>query len=319
MKKIYSSIQPYLCELESTINQLMDLDNNDLNNISKYFLSNYGKQLRPALVFLTSGICGGITKKTQIGALLISLLHNATLLHDDVIDKSDLRRGNPTVNKIWGNKTSVLFGDFLLSKILGIICDFNCMDLLEVIAKAIKQLVYGELLQSTAYINLHNLQNATTTYFEIIRCKTGSLFEACFTIGTITTESEFLTKEMISIGEDFGIAFQLKDDLLDYGSGNADASKPLCMDFKLMLATMPLINALGNAPEELKTKVVNTFLQKEATMTTNEIVKFVKDYGGIDHTKQLIYDYKNRIVETIKKLPQSQYKHDIMELIDYVM
>jgi octaprenyl-diphosphate synthase len=221
-----------------------------LNKISHYVVNRKGKQMRPMFVFLIAKMNndGAVNERTYRGASVIELIHTATLVHDDVVDDSDRRRGFFSVNALWKNKIAVLVGDFLLSKGLLLSIDNDDFDLLKIISVAVREMSEGELLQIE---KARNLDISETIYFEIIRQKTATLIAACCAMGAKSVHAApEQVEEMRSFGELIGVAFQIKDDLFDYG--NEAIGKPTGIDIKEKKMTLPLIYAINNASSKEK-------------------------------------------------------------------
>ncbi len=286
-----------------------------LDRIMHYIVKRKGKQLRPMFVFFSAGVCGGISESTYTGAALIELLHTATLVHDDVVDDSTLRRGFLSINALWKNKIAVLVGDYLLSKGLLISVAQKEYALLEIVSNAVREMSEGELLQIE---KARKLDIDEEIYFEIIRQKTASLIASCCAVGAASAKADDeIIKKMQRFGEQVGIAFQIKDDLFDYEK-NLNTGKPSGIDIRDSKMTLPLIHALHAASGQEKKKIIriikneNTDDQKIA-----EVISFVHLHGGIEYARKRMNDFQNESFITICTMPDSAYKKSLTELVRF--
>lgn len=287
-----------------------------LDKIMNYIVRRKGKQLRPMFVFLTAGINGQITEATYRGAALIELLHTATLVHDDVVDDSNYRRGFFSINALWKNKIAVLVGDYLLSRGLLLSIENKDFHLLEVVSNAVREMSEGELLQIE---KARNLDITEDVYYEIIRQKTASLISSCCGVGASSAGADPETvQKMLSFGEKVGIAFQIKDDLFDYGT--AEIGKPVGIDIKEKKMTLPLIYALQKASWLDKKRII--FMIKNQSNRPNkvqEVIKFVKASGGIEYAVQAMNAYYKEAQEILCTFPESPYKESLSRLVAYTI
>ncbi len=289
-----------------------------LNRITYYIVKRKGKQMRPMFVFLVAKMVskGGFDDRTYRGASVIELIHTATLVHDDVVDDSNQRRGFFSINALWKNKIAVLVGDFLLSKGLLLSIDHGDFDILQLISVAVREMSEGELLQIEKARRLDITENV---YFEIIRQKTATLIAACCAIGAASvgaTEEEI--KKMHKFGELIGIAFQIKDDLFDYTDSNI--GKPTGIDIKEQKMTLPLIHTLNTCSEKDKKWLINSVKKYNTNKKrVKEVIAFVKNNGGIEYTTQKMQDYKEKALAILDTYPESDYKTSLLTMIDYVV
>lgn len=287
-----------------------------LNRIVNYLLRQKGKQLRPALVLMSARLFGPVNERSHIAATMIELLHTATLIHDDVVDEADVRRGFLSINKIWNNKAGVLLGDFLLSKGLLIALNYDEFKLLKVLSEAVKKMSEGELRQFKA-ANLFNMDEEY--YFKVISEKTASLIACCCECGAVsTTDNTQMHQLMYEIGMDLGIAFQIKDDLFDYGIDNV--GKPLRNDIQERKVTLPFIKALDNASGPKKAHI--RYLMRKRNKKEKEIetiVKFVHDNGGIEYTKKIMHEYIDQARVKLHSIPASKKRDDFDALIQFII
>ncbi|WP_103663741.1 polyprenyl synthetase family protein [Gracilimonas amylolytica] len=316
LKEITAPVSENLSEFRSFFKQTIKSDVFLLDQIIKYLLRQKGKELRPTLVFMTANLFGGATQKSYIAATMIELLHTATLIHDDVVDEADSRRGFVSINKIWKNKAGVLLGDYLLSKGLLIALENKEYQLLEVQSRAVQAMSEGELRQ----LKTAGLFNMTEDrYFQIISEKTASLISTCCECGAVSvSDDEDIHTLMREIGLNIGIAFQIRDDLFDYGV--YDIGKPTRNDIQERKVTLPLIKALEHAPKG-KSAHIRALMKKRKKSSKNvdEIVNFVHENGGMDYAKQAMYDHANKAIENLKKVPASDARNDFVDLIEFVI
>ncbi|MCL7753924.1 polyprenyl synthetase family protein [Polaribacter sp. Z022] len=289
-----------------------------LNRITYYIVRRKGKQMRPMFVFLVAKMVsdGGFDERTYRGASVVELIHTATLVHDDVVDESNRRRGFFSVNALWKNKIAVLVGDFLLSKGLLLSIDNEDFDLLKLISIAVREMSEGELLQIE---KARKLDITEEVYFDIIRQKTATLIAACCGIGAASVGSSNDTiQQMRKFGEYIGIAFQIKDDLFDYTDDKI--GKPTGIDIKEQKMTLPLIYTLNNCSAKEKNWLINSIKKHNKNKKrVKEVITFVKDNGGIEYTTSIMHDYKNRALAILENYPNSEYKSSLITMIDYVV
>ncbi len=289
-----------------------------LNRITHYIVNRKGKQMRPMFVFLVSKMVsnGDLNDRTYRGASVIELIHTATLLHDDVIDNSDRRRGFFSINALWKNKIAILIGDFLLSKGLLISIDNNDFDLLKIISVAIREMSEGELLQIE---KARKLDISEDVYYEIIRQKTATLIAACCSLGaaSVRPESEHVEK-MRKFGELIGMAFQIKDDLFDYGTQRI--GKPTGIDIKEQKMTLPLIHVLGKATKKEKKWVINSIKNhNKDKKRVNEVIAFVKDKGGLEYAVTKMKYFQSEALKLLTTYPNSDFKTSLELMVNYVI
>lgn len=287
-----------------------------LDQIMNYIIRRKGKQLRPMFVFLSAGVCGPISESTHRGAALIELLHTATLVHDDVVDDSNYRRGFFSVNALWKNKIAVLVGDYLLSRGLLLSVDNNEFELLRIISTAMRDLSEGELLQIE---KARRLDINEEVYYEIIRQKTASLIASCCATGASSVGGDAETvQQMHRFGEKVGIAFQIKDDLFDYG--NAEVGKPLGIDIKEKKMTLPLIYALNHAPWLTKKKIIYIIKnESHKPHKVAEVIAFVKDSGGILYAQQVMQRYVEEAKKLLHNFKDSAYRTSLEHLVQFTI
>lgn len=285
-----------------------------LDKITHYIIKRKGKQMRPLFILLTSKMLGEINDKTYDAASLVELLHTASLVHDDVVDDANERRGFFSINALWKNKIAVLVGDFMLSKVLLLSIEKNNTDLLEVVARAVKEMSEGELLQIE---KARRLDITEDVYFEVIKQKTASLIATCCEAGALSAGRNDLAEKMRLFGEKVGIAFQIKDDIFDYGSPG-DIGKPTGLDIRERKMTLPLIYVLNNSTDEIKKELINIVKKhNENPKKIKRAIQLVIDNGGIDYAHKMMLQYKNEALELIKDVPDSEAKESIIGLVEY--
>lgn len=316
MDAIKKYLHDELIVFETTFNRAVESKVSLLDKIMKYIVKTKGKQLRPMFVLLSAKIFGETNDTSYRAASLIELLHTATLVHDDVVDDADKRRGFFSINALWKNKIAVLVGDYLLSKGLLLSLSNGDFKILEILATAVKEMSEGELLQIE---KARRLDISESVYFEIIRCKTASLISSACGAGAFSTSlDEHKTTIMKDFGEKVGIAFQIKDDLFDYGK--ADVGKPTGNDIKEKKMTLPLIYTLNHCDQSTKNKIIHIF--KNANKKKNEI-KFIIDIvntsGGIIYAEQKMNEYIEEAFKLIEPLPDSEAKKYLKQLVNYTI
>ena len=321
MKPIAQIKQPILQEMElfeSKFREAMITNVPLLNRITHYIIRRKGKQMRPMFVFLVAKMVsnGDFNERTYRGASIIELIHTATLVHDDVVDDSNRRRGFFSVNALWKNKIAVLVGDFLLSKGLLLSIDNEDFDILKLISIAVREMSEGELLQIE---KARKLDITEDVYFEIIRQKTATLIAACCGIGAASVgASDEEVEKMRLFGELIGIAFQIKDDLFDYSESHI--GKPTGIDIKEQKMTLPLIYTLNNCSEKDKKWLINSVKNHNKNKKrVKEVIAFVKENGGIEYTISKMKEYQTKALEILNTYPDSPYKESLLIMVNYVI
>lgn len=285
--------------------------------VTKYILKQKGKKIRPLLVLLSSKISGEINERTYRGAVLVELLHTATLVHDDVVDNADKRRGFPSINAIWKNKIAVLMGDYLLSRGLMIAVDGKDFDFLKIMTGTVKRMSEGELLQIQ---KTRKLDIDEETYFKIISDKTASLFETCCEIGarSSSTDPEFHIA-MRNYGENLGIAFQIKDDILDYDGSTKLFGKPIGGDIKEKKITLPLIYSLAQASKSEVLHIKKLIKSGNKKDSVNRVINFVHEKNGIAYAEKVAHEYASKAKKCLEKFPENSSKTALAALVDFVL
>ncbi|MCX6232215.1 MAG: polyprenyl synthetase family protein [Bacteroidetes bacterium] len=284
-----------------------------LDIITRYIIKRKGKQIRPMFVFLTAKICGEINESTYRAASLIELLHTATLVHDDVVDDSNERRGFFSINALWKNKIAVLVGDFLLSKGLLLAIEKNEFQLLKIVSNAVREMSEGELLQIE---KARHLDIKEEIYYEIIRKKTASLIASCCACGAASTSTdETIIQKMHQFGEYVGIAFQIKDDLFDY-ENSRETGKPNGIDIKEQKMTLPLIYMLNNSDFLEKRKAINIVKHHHnKPEKVAQLIGKVNNSGGIEYARDKMNEYKDKALGLLSEMPDSEAKTAMEQLV----
>lgn len=285
--------------------------------VTRYIIRQKGKKLRPLLVLLSAKVSGGVNERSYRGAVLVELLHTATLVHDDVVDNADKRRGFWSINKIFKNKVAVLMGDYLLSRGLLIAMEGKDFDFLEVVTGTVKRMSEGELLQIQ---KTRKLDIDEETYLKIISDKTASLIETCCTIGaqSTTTNQEFISA-MKEFGQNLGIAFQIRDDILDYEGTLSITGKRAGGDIKEKKITLPLIYSLNQVSSNKASEIRKIIRNGKDKPNVQAVLNFVKENNGIDYAIGKARLYSQLAKEALAKLPDSQSKLALEALIDFVI
>lgn len=286
-----------------------------LDKITHYIVKRKGKQMRPMFVFLTAKMCGEINDSTYRGASLIELLHTATLVHDDVVDDANERRGFFSINALWKNKIAVLVGDYLLSKGLLLSLDNDDFRQLKIVSRAVKEMSEGELLQME---KARKLDITETTYYEIIRQKTATLIAACCSCGGASvTEDVALQNKLWDFGEKVGLAFQIKDDLFDYGSGE-NIGKPTGIDIKEKKMTLPLIYALNNCENRRRDEIINLVKNHgNKASKIKQVVDFVVQSGGMEYATEKMQQFKTEALDLLHQFPDNDSRSSLELLVNY--
>ena len=290
-----------------------------LNRITHYIVNRKGKQMRPMFVFLVAKMIGKgqVNERTYRGASVIELIHTATLVHDDVVDDSNKRRGFFSINALWKNKIAALVGDYLLSKGLLLSIDNNDFDLLKIISVAVREMSEGELLQIE---KARRLDITEEVYYEIIRQKTATLIAACCAMGacSVAPQNSEIIEKMRLFGEYVGMAFQIKDDLFDY---TEDAiGKPTGIDIKEQKMTLPLIYVLNTSSEKDKNWLINSVKKyNKDKKRVKEVIAFVKENQGLKYAEQKMLEYQQKALDILNEFPDSPYKKSLLQIVDYVI
>jgi len=316
LKEIQAPIEKELNQFEIHFKNALKTKVMLLDKIMHYIIKRKGKQMRPMFVLLTANVCGGIQPATYRGAALVELLHTATLIHDDVVDDADERRGFFSLNALWKNKIAVLVGDYLLSRGLLMSLESDDFHLLKIVSHAVKLMSEGELLQIE---KARTLNIDVAVYLEIIRMKTASLIASCTECGAASvTNDKNLIEAFRLFGEKIGLAFQIKDDLLDYGEDQI--GKPLGIDIKEKKMTLPLIHALNQASWYDRRKVISLVKNHKGNKKELQWIKdFIIQNQGIAYSQKVMIQYKEEALEILKPFPESPSKQSLIDLVEYTI
>lgn len=288
-----------------------------LDLIVGYIVRQKGKKIRPLLVILSAKAVNQVEDRTYRGAILVEMLHTATLVHDDVVDNAEKRRGFPSINAIWKNKISVLMGDYLLARGLMLSVESGDYDFLNVITDTVKRMSEGELLQIS---KTRKLNNDEATYYRIISDKTASLIETCCKIGALSsTQNPEYLEALRNYGENVGMAFQIRDDILDYTGKSSIIGKPEAGDLKEKKLTLPLIHALSIAPPKDSDAVRKKIRQGITDKSVNEVIQFIKYYGGIEYSQKIAEEFISKAESALTVLPDSEAREKLFLLANYVI
>ena len=285
-----------------------------INQIGAYIVHSGGKRLRPMIVLMAARACGYEGQKHIDLAAVIEFIHTATLLHDDVVDGSDLRRNRETANAVWGNEASVLVGDFLYSRAFEMMVDIGEMRVMDILSHATNRIAEGEVLQ---LLNVHNPETDEAAYMEVIKRKTATLFEAGARLGgVIAGVSETQQQALADYGLHLGIAFQLVDDALDYDSGNAEIGKNIGDDLAEGKPTLPLIQAMRQTSDENNARLAH-IIEHGGLDEIDFVMRIIGESGAIAYTQQLARDEAELAKAALAVLPDSPYRQALSDLADF--
>ncbi|MDG2491652.1 MAG: polyprenyl synthetase family protein [Flavobacteriaceae bacterium] len=313
-KPIYEEMERFEKKFTDSMSSNVSL----LNRITHFIVNRKGKQMRPMFVFLTAKLLGdgAITERTYRGASVIELIHTATLVHDDVVDDSNQRRGFFSINALWKNKIAVLVGDYLLSKGLLLCINNEDFDLLKIISVAVKEMSEGELLQIE---KARNLDITEDIYFEIIRQKTATLLAACCAMGaqSVSQDKDTVDK-MRSFGTLLGMAFQIKDDLFDYGE--TKIGKPTGIDIKEQKMTLPLIYSINNVSKKDRNWLIHSVRKYNTDKKrVKKVIEFVKDSGGLEYAQKKMEAFQKDALDILMSFPKNDYRDSLELMVNYVI
>jgi octaprenyl-diphosphate synthase len=290
-----------------------------VNLIAKYLVRTKGKQLRPVLVLLAASASGGITDATYRAATLVELLHTATLVHDDVIDEADTRRGFASIRALWRNKAGVLMGDYLLAKGLLLTIDTKEFHFLEITSTAVRRMSEGELYQLQ---KARQLNTDEAAYFKIIADKTASLLATCTELGAASVggPNPELQTILRNYGENIGIAFQIRDDLLDYESSSSIIGKPVGNDLKEKKLTLPLLHTLSKLDEKESRRIRKLIKSGKASQSERDLIlSLVRSTGGIGYARNKAQEFAEQARQSISSLPDSPAKISLINFTHFAI
>jgi octaprenyl-diphosphate synthase len=316
LDKIREPIEKDLKELEIRFQSIIETDVALIKDVFNHIVSTKGKRLRPILLLLCSGLRGKPTEKSYQAAVIVELLHTATLIHDDVVDNSNFRRGAPSINSIWENKISVLIGDYLFAEVLHNITRLEDLRLIQIISNVTRQMSQGELLQME---KAKDFQIDEAIYFRLISNKTASLTAATCQLGAMTStapEPEHVENLRI-FGESLGIAFQIKDDLLDFDGSEKKLGKPIRQDLLENIITLPVLYSLKKADRATREEMLSIFTNGRKDQQET-IIKFVRETGGIDYADQQAEFYIEKAQNCLAQYDDSSYKNSLILLSNFI-
>ena len=316
VEDIMAPIQLELTAFEAYFKDSMKSDVALLDKVTQYVVKRKGKQMRPMFVFLTAKMLGEINQVTYDATTLVELLHTATLVHDDVVDDANERRGFFSVNALWKNKIAVLVGDYMLSRILLLSIEKENLELLEVVARAVREMSEGELLQIE---KARDLNIDEEIYFEVIRKKTASLISTCCEAGAISVHANEHKEKMRKFGELIGLAFQIKDDIFDYGSGD-HIGKPTGIDIREQKMTLPLIYVMNHSSPEIRKELLYIMKNEyDVSAKIKRVIQLVIEYGGIQYATQKMQSIAQEALEILDDFPDNDAKNALIGLVHYTM
>ncbi len=317
LKSIVRPIKDDLDEFDHHFKRLLNSDVFLVDRVVQYIVSHKGKRLRPILVLLTARLPGTPVSEHRFrAAAVMELLHTATLIHDDVVDGSDRRRGFPTVNAVWKNKVSVLMGDYLFSKALLAMISLRDQRALDVISKTAERMSQGELLQVE---RSKDYWIEEEVYFRLIADKTASLISAACQLGILASGgAPDDMQAMAEFGENLGIAFQIRDDLLDILGVEKQTGKPIGNDIRENKITLPLLHALKVADKRQARGVIRLMKKGPARRELAEIIDFVAAHQGIEYATETANRFCTKALQILERYPESEYKDSLTELVTYI-
>lgn len=315
LKNIINPIKNDFVEFNDRFKSMLDSKVDLINTVINYLLRNKGKQLRPIICLLSSKICGDINEKSYISASLIEMLHVATLIHDDVVDESDIRRYWPTVSRIWNNKLSVLVGDYIFSRALTNMVKLNSNDALKILSDTAERLSQGEILQIERAIKRNMTEEV---YYTMIKDKTASLFSATCSIGAISATSAKDKIEALKMyGEFLGMAFQIKDDLFDVLGSVDKTGKPIGFDIKKNMLTLPYIHILDKLNHSKKKKFLSEINSCAKKNDFTLLRSLINDNGGIIYAERKMEEFSNIAVRQLDVFKDSDIKKSLIAITKY--
>ena len=318
LQDVVSPVSEELNAFRRKYKTALDTDNSLVDKVVRYILKQQGKQIRPLLVMLGAKVCGGVQEKSYRAAIMVELLHSATLIHDDVVDGAEMRRGLPSINALWKNKISVLIGDYMLSKGLLFSLDNKDYLFLHMVSDAVRRMSEGEILQIQ---KTRSLDITEEDYLRVISDKTASLLATASAMGAASvTDDEEKINALKGYGEFLGLAFQIRDDLLDYTGDSKKTGKQLGIDIKDKKITLPLIYALRSS-DRAEQKKIKSILKssKKRAMRSREVIEFVKEKGGLDYAAEVAEGFAAKSLAAIERIENNDAKHSLGLLVDFVM
>jgi octaprenyl-diphosphate synthase len=312
---VTSPINDYIIRFEKVYTQSLHSDVKLINTIIRYISRKKGKQLRPRLCLLSAKLCGEPTENTYRAAALIEMIHVATLIHDDVVDDADLRRGWPSVNRVWKNKLSILVGDFMFSKALTNMIHLKDFDALDILSSTAQRLSQGEIQQIEKAIKKNMTEEV---YYQMVSDKTASLFSAACKLGVMTvTEDNDKREALAKFGEKFGLVFQIKDDLLDITGNVEGLGKPAGFDLKKNILTLPLIHLFEKLDSSDSKRVKRQLRNHVKKSELKEIRMLIENHGGIQFAEKQIDRLSKEAQDELNIFPDSVYKDALLAALQF--
>ena len=316
LKEITKPIKDDLDKFQIEFDSALQSDVKLINTVSKYIIQRRGKRFRPILTILAAHICGKPTENTYRAASVMELLHIATLIHDDIVDDAEHRRGWPSLNRVWKNKISLLMGDYVLSKSLIYMVKMKNFKVLDSISRTAEDLSSGELLQIEKSISKRMDEKV---YYKMIEKKTASLISTACELGAISaTENEADHEALKTFGNNLGIAFQIKDDLFDLLGNQSETGKDLAKDVISNMITLPIVHSMNTADKQT-VKQIGRLLRKvkKNKKVTKELKSIIESTGGFDYARNKISEFSEKALDAISKYPETIYKQKLVDLVNY--
>jgi octaprenyl-diphosphate synthase len=317
LKEIARPIEEHITTFEDVFRRSIRSQVGLVDLVAKYIIRQKGKKVRPILVLLSADLCGSITEKSYRGATLVEILHTATLVHDDVIDEADTRRGLRSINAVWKNKIAVLMGDYLLSKGLLLSLEHDDFQFLKITSTSVRRMSEGELHQIQ---KIRKLDMDEETYLRIIGDKTASLISTCCEIGATSSSSDPEHQRLLRhYGENVGLAFQIRDDLLDYVGRKSITGKPTGLDLSEKKLTLPLIHALKNSSRTESKEILSVVRNGGKKVNVKRVMDFVNAHGGIEYASQRATEFAENAKRQLAGFADSPSKRSLCAFADYVI
>lgn len=317
LREIKSVVSSEMDAFEDAFSDSMESHVFLINKISRYIVSQRSKKIRPLLVILASKLCGEPNENTYQAAVLVELIHTATLIHDDVVDGAEIRRGIPSINAVWKNKISILMGDYLFSKALINMIKLKDFEALELLSDTAERLSSGEILQ---------IEKARSdgmdedVYYDMIKDKTASLISAACRLGAITvSDNQEYAVALAEYGENLGIAFQIKDDLFEFVGKKSIIGKPVGRDVKENMLTLPLLHTVETLPDKESRKILKTMKRGAKTKQVKEIARKVANNGGVSYARDRLREYTESAIQALGAFPDNQYKQALIDFATFNM
>lgn len=317
LRNIFQPIDEDLKHFSTHFNRIMSSDVKLVDQVAKYLVKHKGKQFRPALLLVSARSVGEPNEHTYTTAAVVELLHTATLIHDDVIDDAELRRGFRTIHKIWKNKIAILMGDYLLAKSLIAATDTGSLEIMNTVATVAKRLIKGEIFEIQ---KARKLDINEEDYFKMIADKTASLISACCELGALTVNaSEPERQALRQFGENLGLAFQIKDDLLDYESNSGILGKPALADLQDKKITLPLLYAFRDSEEGERKRIIKMIKNGAVKKDVGVILQYIEAHRGLERAKQRAEAIKDAAIRALAVIPDSPSRRSLEELAEFVL